>query len=440
MHKSHGNAIWFDDAAEKMGADAMRWVFASQNLKTNLNFGYGPAEEVRRRLLTLWHSYRIFVMYANIDGFDPSKVAVESAKRSKLDRWLLSRLQDLIGQARRAFESYDVTPFTQAFERFVDDDLSNWHVRRSRRRFWKSEADADKASAYLTLYETLVTLTKLIAPILPFMAEEMYQNLVRSVDSSAGTSVHHCRYPEVDPALADPQLERDMSLVRKVAELGLAARSASKIKVRQPLPALKVALGDSNDWPEELEELVKDELNVKAIEPAGEETIALRTYRLNLPLVGKKLGSRLPEVRAAVESGAVEALPAGGYRAAGVELAQDEVFVTLKGREGYEVAGDQDVLVALDTALTPELVAEGRARELSRKINDLRKEAGFDIADRIRVGYEAQQGWRTVIERYADMLCAETLALGFAPDVRGTGYRWEGEVDGERIVLELIRP
>ncbi|HEY8691275.1 MAG TPA: isoleucine--tRNA ligase, partial [Chloroflexota bacterium] len=171
MHKSHGNAIWFDDAAEKMGADAMRWVYASQNLKSNLNFGYGPADEVRRRLLTLWNVYSFFVTYANIDGFDPSKVSVPPAKRSKLDRWLLSRLQDLIGQARRAFESCDVAPFAQAFERFLDEDLSNWHVRRGRRRFWKAEDDADKASAYLTLYEALVTLAKLIAPIVPFLSE-----------------------------------------------------------------------------------------------------------------------------------------------------------------------------------------------------------------------------------------------------------------------------
>src|SRR5581483_3920395 len=185
MHKSAGNAIWFDEAVERMGADAMRWVFASQNLKTNLNFGYGPADEVRRRLLTLWNVYSFFVTYANIDGFDPSKVRIEPSKRSTLDRWLLSRLQGVIEQARRAFEAYDVAPFVQAFERFLNDDLSNWYVRRSRRRFWKSEEDADKASAYLTLYEVLVELAKLIAPIVPFLAEEIYQNLVRQADSTA---------------------------------------------------------------------------------------------------------------------------------------------------------------------------------------------------------------------------------------------------------------
>jgi isoleucyl-tRNA synthetase len=439
MHKSHGNAIWFDDAADKMGADAMRWVFASQNLKTNLNFGYGPADEVRRRLLTLWNVYSFFVTYANIDGFDPSTVTIEPARRGKLDRWLLSRVQDVIGQGRRAFEAFDVAPFVQAFERFLDEDLSNWYVRRSRRRFWKAEDDADKASAYLTLYETLVTLAKVIAPIVPFLSEEMYQNLVRSADSSADSSVHHCRYPEVDEALVDQQLEREMALARRVVELGLAARSASRVKVRQPLPALKIALGDSNRWPAELEDLVKDELNVKAVEPAGAESLAERSYKANLPLLGPKLGARLREVRSAIESGAVEALPGGGYRAAGVDLGPDEVFVALKGKQGYEVAGDQDVLVALDTAISPELAMEGRARELSRKVNDLRKEAGFDIADRIHVRFQAGEGWSAVIDAQAAAIRAESLALDFRPGLQGQGHRWEGEIDGERISLELAR-
>jgi len=439
MHKSHGNAIWFDEAAEKMGADAMRWVFASQNLKTNLNFGYGPADEVRRRLLTLWNVYSFFVTYAKIDGFDPSKVKIEPRKRSTLDRWLLSRLQNLIGQARAAFDGYDVAPFTQAFERFLDEDLSTWYVRRSRRRFWKSEEDADKASAYLTLYEALITLAKLIAPIVPFLAEEMYQNLVRSVDSSADSSVHHCRYPEPDKALIDAKLERQMGLVQRVVELGRAARNASKIKVRQPLPALKVALADSMRWPAELEDHVRDEVNVKEVQQAGGEALAKRTYRANLPLLGPKLGAQLREVRTAVEAGQVEALPAGGFKAAGVELAPEEVLVTLKGKAGYEVAGDQDVLVALDTTITPELLAEGRARELSRKLNDLRKEAGFDIADRIRVRYEADSGWTAVVETFRDTICAEALALDFSPGLQGNGYRWEGDIDGERIRLELIR-
>ncbi|HEU0166870.1 MAG TPA: DUF5915 domain-containing protein, partial [Chloroflexota bacterium] len=291
--------------------------------------------------------------------------------------------------------------------------------------------------AYLTLYETLTTLAKLIAPILPFMAEEMHQNLVRAVDSAAPSSVHLCRFPDVDESLIDEALERDMAVVRRVVELGLAARSASKIRVRQPLPAAKVALGGSGQWPVDLEELAKDELNVKAIDQAGEETVAERTFRANLPLLGPKLGSRLREVRAAVEGGQVEALSNGGYRAAGVELSADEVFVTLKGREGFEVAGDQDVLVALDTALTPELLAEGRARELSRKINELRRDLGFDIADRIKVRYDASPGWEQVIEANRSYLANETLAVEITRGVASAS--WQGELDAEPIALELTR-
>jgi len=312
-------------------------------------------------------------------------------------------------------------------------------VRRSRRRFWKAEDDADKASAYLTLYETLVTLAKLLAPIVPFLAESMYQNLVRTADSSAASSVHHCRYPEVDQGLLDRALERDMALVRRVVELGLATRHASKVKVRQPLPGLKIALGDSSRWPAELEELVKDELNVKAVEPAGAESLAERSFKANLPLLGPKLGARLREVRAAVEAGQLEPIAGGGWRAAGVDLAPEEVLVSLTAREGYEVAGDQDVLVALDTTVTPELALEGRARELSRKLNDLRKDAGFDLADRIRVRFEAGAGWSEVVEKYRDPIRAEALALDFTSGLQGNGYHWEGAVDGERIRLELAR-
>ncbi len=439
MHKSHGNAIWFEDAAEKMGADTMRWLFASQNLKTNMNFGYGPTDEVRRRLLTLWNVYSFFVTYANIDGFDPSKVSVPVNQRATLDRWILSRLQGLIAQARAGFDAYDISPFTQAFERFVDDDLSTWYVRRSRRRFWKSEEDADKASAYLTLHEVLVALSKLTAPILPFLSEELYQNLVRSVDSTASSSVHHCTYPEADTSLVDVQLEEQMGLVQKVVELGRAARSASKIKVRQPLQAVKVATSERLSWPAAFEEHIKDELNVKEVQRAGEETLAERSYKANLPLLGPKLGQRLREVRAAVEAGQLQRSPDGKYLVAGVELDSEEVLVTLKGRSGYEVAGDQDVLVALDTTITPELMAEGRARELVRRIQELRKDAGFEIQDRIRVRHEAGSSWTDVIGTFSTTICQEVLAVDLGPGLTGRGHRWEGEIDGEPIVLEIER-
>ena len=439
MHKSLGNAIWFDDAVEKMGADTMRWLFASQNLKTNLAFGYGPADEVRRKLLTLWNVYSFFVTYANIDGFDPRAAHVPPRERATLDRWLLSRLQEVVGQARTGFEHYDVAPFTQVFERFLNDDLSGWYVRRSRRRFWKSEEDADKASAYQTLHDVLVAISILLAPIVPFMAEEMYQNLVRTSDGAAPSSVHHHHYPRVDNSLRDVKLEEAMALVQRVVELGRAARAASRIKVRQPLPAVRLAVSARLKWPAELEDHVRDELNVKAVVLAEERTLAERSYRANLPLLGPRLGPRLRAVRAAVEAGQLEPLPGGGYRAAGEELGPDEVLITLKGKEGFEVAGDQDVLVALDTAVTPELEAEGRARELVRRLQELRKDAGFAIADRIHVRWQGSAVWGGVLAAHTATIAQEVLAVDIGTGLAGHGHLWEGDIDGERISLEVQR-
>ncbi|MBI4491689.1 MAG: isoleucine--tRNA ligase, partial [Chloroflexi bacterium] len=242
MHKSLGNAIWFDEAAEKMGADVMRWLYASQNVQANLLFGYGPAEEVKRKLLTLWNTYSFFATYASIDRFAPTGRQVPPSERALLDRWILSRLQGLVREVRAGLDRFEAAGPTDAVERFVDE-LSTWYVRRSRRRFWKSQADQDKRAAYLTLYEVLTTLARLLAPILPFVSEAMYQNLVRTVDTQAPESVHHTSYPEANEALIDPGIEAMVDQVRQIVSLGRAARTEARVKVRQPLPLLRVAGG-----------------------------------------------------------------------------------------------------------------------------------------------------------------------------------------------------
>jgi isoleucyl-tRNA synthetase len=330
-------------------------------------------------------------------------------------------------------------PFAQAFERFIDDDLSTWYVRRSRRRFWKSEEDGDKAAAYWTLYRTLLTVTRLVAPILPFLAEEMYQNLARSHGQEVESSVHLTPYPEVNQAELDLALEREVGLVQKVVELGRAARSVSKVKVRQPLQSVSVAMHDHSLWPSELEEHVREELNVKEIRLVEAESLAERTYKANLPLLGPRLGSKLRDVRIAIESGTLTPLPDGGYEAAGERLSAGEVLVTLKAKPGYEVAGDQDVLVAIDTSVTPELLAEGRARDISRRINEMRKEAGFDIQDRINIRYEAGPELTGVLESHKVMILQETLGVSLKAGHDGSGFRWEGEIDGLPLSPEISR-
>jgi isoleucyl-tRNA synthetase len=351
MHKSWGNAIWFDDAVEKMGADVMRWVYASANIQTNLNFGYGIGHEVVRKLLTLWNTYSFFVMYANVDGWTPDQTASDRPT-AELDRWILSRLHSLVGDATSALERFDTAHMTQAVETFIDD-LSNWYVRLSRRRFWRGESDEDKQSAYATLYEVLVTLTRLIAPVLPLTAEEMYQNLVRSARADALESVHLCDWPTQDKSYVDERLMTETESVMRVVRLGRAARNAAGIKVRQPLAALyvRMAADSEREAVKRNERLILDELNVKAL-------------------------AEIPS----------EGAP-----------------------ESAAFAEEDGILVAFETALSDELVQEGLARDFIRRIQNLRKESGFNVDERIIIRYEATEKLALAISAYADYIKQETL-------------------------------
>ncbi|MGN6672089.1 MAG: isoleucine--tRNA ligase, partial [Thermomicrobiales bacterium] len=299
MHKSWGNAIEFEEGAETMGVDVMRWLFMAGNPSVNLNFGYNLGDEVRRRfILPLWNSYSFWITYARLDGFDPRAPRVPVADRSPLDRWILAGLNELVQQCRERYEDFDAQGVTKAAEAFVVDDLSNWYIRRSRPRFWRSTDDADKAAAHATLYEVLVTLTKALAPIMPFLTAEMYQNLVRGVDASAPASVHLCDFPAHDPALADEALLRDMAALIQVVELGRAARTKAEIRVRQPLARMLVhtpaGSQASFDALTGLQDQALDELNVKALAPmARPEEYITYEIRPNLPLIGKKYGKRI---------------------------------------------------------------------------------------------------------------------------------------------------
>jgi isoleucyl-tRNA synthetase len=442
MHKSWGNAIWFDDAVEIMGADVMRWMFAGANITQNMNFGYGIADDVKRNLLTLWNTYSFFVMYANLDGFDPNKGTVPVAERAELDRWIIARLHELIGAARQEMDSYDVGSVTRRVDAFVDD-LSNWYVRRSRRRFWKSESDTDKLAAYSTLYEVLVTLTKLVAPVMPFLAEEMYQNLVKSVDKDGKQpeSVHHCDYPEADVSLIDRMLLADTALTQRVVSLGRAARNKAGVKVRQPLREMVVrapAKADE-DALRRMEGQILEELNVKrmVITPQVGDLITY-VIKPNLPLLGPKYGQRLGAIRAALAA----AEPAGvaaqveaeqpvtvhldGDEEA-IELLPTELLVETREREGFAVAQEGGLVVALDTELDDALLQEGVARDLVRIINDMRKSADFDVSDRISTYYQVSPAdgagvelVRGALDNFADYIRAETLSTelveGAAPE------------------------
>ncbi|HEY4720365.1 MAG TPA: DUF5915 domain-containing protein, partial [Anaerolineae bacterium] len=444
MHKSWGNALEFNEAADSIGADVMRWIFANQRYDTDLLFGYHTADETRRRFfIPLWNVYSFFATYANLDGWTPVAPTLVG-EYSSLDRWIRARLHELIGEMAVALDDYDLPRAAKAAEVFVDD-LSNWYVRRSRRRFWKSVADSDKQAAYSTLYDVLVTLTKLLAPILPFLTEAMYQNLVRAVDANAPESVHHCAWPVVDESQIDRVLLSDVAISRAAVTLGHSIRSSSNLKVRQPLSkAIIVVTHDQRDSVERTKDIIADELNVKSVELAENEA-QLVTYRL-LPdnkKLGPKFGAKFPQVRAALTAAdpfAIATAVRAGQRVTVGEfdLGPDEVLVTPQPREGFAIASEGGVVVALDTHVTPDLRREGQAREVVRRVQDLRKQAGFEISDHIALMYQASGEVKEAIEQWAAYIQSETLADRMTEgDPQGTFD--EDEIDGVNVRLGVMK-
>jgi isoleucyl-tRNA synthetase len=393
MHKSWGNAIDLDDALERMGADTMRWLYCSQNPAQELRFGYGMAEETKRRFLTFWNSVKFFLDYANVQGFRPAWSELEpTGELLPLDRWLVERTHAFALAATAAFEAYDTVSATREFDTYVDD-LSNWYIRRSRRRFW-----GDDEVALRTLWYAIVQTVRVMAPILPFVTDHLWRVLVLD----GPESVHLAGWPEV--AEPDRALLGEIADVRRVVELGRQARSTSGIKLRQPLRRLVVE-GASLDG--HLEE-VADELRVKAVELGPVEAVELRV-KPNLPKLGPKLGKELGAVREALGSGEFEELPDGRFRVQGHELEADEVLVERGGREGWAVASGDGVTVALDLGLDDELVLEGEAYELIHRVNSLRKQQGFELTDRIVLTVPDEL--RRLIDAHGEWINGEVLAV-----------------------------
>ena len=441
MHKSKGNAIWFEEAADKMGVDVMRWLFCTHNPTANLNFGYSAGDDVRRRfLLPLWNSYSFFVTYANLDHYTPS-TGQDPANRTLLDRWVLSRLNTLVEAVRAALDRYDMLGAARQIERFVIDELSNWYIRRNRRRFWKSVSDADKRAAYDTLYACLVTLAKLTAPVMPFVTDEMYGNLVRSQDETAPTSVHLSTYPESDPTLIDAPLEAAMDAVIRTVELGRAARNAANLKVRQPLARVlvKTPTPELGDAVRELRAQVLDELNVKELEVVSSAGDLVEYSVLpKLPVLGPKYGKQLPRIRAALLN--VDARQVARQALSGqsvnlevdgnmLSLAPEEILIEERERPGLASTSEAGYVVALDTEVTPELYYEGLVRDFVRQVQNLRKQAGLNIDDRIVVVYEGSEDLHTALTTFDEYTRSETLADRLeAGDPAASAYAQKVEV------------
>lgn len=476
MHKSKGNAIAFEAAADEgwtvkekdgkekrcppMSADVMRWLYCRHNPVNNLNFGSGPAEEIRSKfILKWWNTYAFFCNYARLDGFDPNAPQVPVKDRPDLDRWILSDLQILIETARREFERYNLQAFCLLAEQFVDDRLSNWYVRRNRRRFWKSEAGQDKLAAYQTLYTVLTTLCKLFAPLTPFLAETMYQNLVVGRLHDAPASVHHNSYPEVDESLCDADLSADMEALLRLVTLGSSARNAVKIKVRQPLAELRVQPADDRDRRAvtRFADQLCEELNLKRATVHDPATGALVRFELKAQMktLGPKLGPRLKEVQEALAR--ADAARMGPMILAGkaVELAcpngpvmlePADVAVQMVGPDGWVAVADRATIAMLDTRLTPELKREGLAREVVRFVQQLRKDSGLQLEDRITLFLHSPDPLLTeAIGVHRDTIAGETLANDWAHTPldansadRAVAHA-DVKVEGRSLRIELCR-
>jgi isoleucyl-tRNA synthetase len=439
FHKTGENFIDFPQAAERAGSDSIRWYYARHHPAEKVLFGYNVLGEVKRRLLVLWNTYSFFVTYANYDRFDPAAPQVPFKERPLMDRWVLSTLDRLVRDVRAALDAYDAQTACLRMEAFWDD-LSTWYVRRNRSRFWKTKHERDSLAAYQTLYEALTTLISLFAPVMPFLAEEMHQNLVRHALAGAPTSVHHTEYPtRVDRI--DEDLERRMRAARRVVELGRAARSQAKTKVRTPLPRLVAVFDEGDrdrgalDGRDDLAAIVRDELNVKTLEVRDQAKGLVReVVKPELKSLGPRLGKDLPRVRTALADGRYERRD-GTIVVEGFELQPNEVLVSHEGEAGHAVAREAGLVVALDTTLTPELEAEGLARELAHKLNELRKEAGLQISDRVALRYDGAIA--AAMERHEKQVAEEVLATAVTRGLAGRGHVWRGELNGVPAELEI---
>jgi isoleucyl-tRNA synthetase len=456
MHKSKGNAIPFEEAAEKMGADVMRWMFCRNNPANNINFGYGPADEIRNRFFfKLWNTYAFFCNYARLDRFDPLSEQIPLAERPDIDRWILSDLQLLVETARRAYENYDVMAFCLAAETYVAEKLSNWYVRRNRRRFWKSEKTSDKLAAYQTLYTVLTTLTRLLAPVTPFLTEQMYQNLEAGGEAQPQShSVHLCDFPAADRSLIDAELSADMEALLRLVSLGLAARNSVRIKVRQPLSEMKIVPGSEAERRAiaRFAEQIADELNVKSVRLHDPAQGPLLEYEIkaNLKTLGPRLGPRVKEAQKALAAldatSAAEKVQAGGALELNVggetvALTQSDLLISVRAPQGWAGVADGRTQVALDARITDELACEGVAREIVRHIQELRKQSGLEIEDRIRLHLGTDSAAvRAAIETHQAYIRGETLALELAKHpLDGDAHQAVIEIQGQAVSIALVR-
>ncbi len=444
MSKSKGNAVDPFEALEAYGADAIRWYFYSNSAPWLPNRFYGDAvvEGQRKFMGTLWNTYAFYVLYANIDGFDPTKYTLDKSTLTAMDKWILSKLNSAVKSVDEYLGAYKITEASRVLEQFVDD-LSNWYVRRSRERFWVKDMPTDKVNAYLTLYTSLVTIAKVAAPMIPFMTEDIYRNLVCSVDKSAPVSIHLCDFPVADESLIDKELEENMDEVVSVVVLGRACRNAANIKNRQPIAKMYVKAEKALD--ESFRAIIAEELNLKSVEFTDNvREFTTYSFKPQLRTVGPKYGKHLGFIRGALTTldgnAAMDELEANGMiklENAGetIELTKDDLLIEMTKKEGFESLGDKGVTVVIDTNLTPELIEEGNVREIISKIQTMRKDSGFEVMDKIKVAFTGNDTVWAIAERNAAEIADETLAESVSEGTLEFSKEWN--INGEKVTISV---
>ena len=443
MSKSKGNAVDPFDALNEFGADAVRWYFYINSAPWLPNRFYGKAvtEGQRKFMGTLWNTYAFFVLYANIDEFDATKYKLEYDKLSVMDKWLLSKLNTVVKAVDNNLDSYKIPEAARALAEFVDD-MSNWYVRRCRDRFWAKGMEQDKINAYMTLYTSLVTICKTAAPMIPFMTEDIYQNLVRSIDKDAPESIHLCDFPTVEESFIDKKLEEDMDAVLKYVVMGRAARNAANIKNRQPIGQMFVKA--NKELSEFYKEIIEEELNVKKVDFTDDvREFTSYTFKPQLKTVGPKYGKLLGGIKAALSSldgnAAMDELNEKGalhldINGEAVELTKEDLLIDMAQMDGYVSEGDNEATVVLDTNLTEELIEEGFVREIISKIQTMRKEAGFEVMDKIKVYETGSEKVTEILNKFGETIKSEVMAEELCLGTMG-GYSKEWSINGEAVVL-----
>ena len=447
MSKSKGNAVDPFDALEKDGADAIRWYFYINSAPWLPNRFHGKAvQEGQRKFMgTLWNTYAFFVLYANIDNFDPTKYTLDYDNLPVMDKWLLSKLNSVVKTVDDCLANYKIPESARALQEFVDE-MSNWYVRRSRERFWAKGMEQDKINAYMTLYTALVTISKAAAPMIPFMTEEIYQNLVRSVDKDAIESIHLCDFPKVEEAWINKELEDDMEELLKIVVLGRAARNTANIKNRQPIGTMYIKA--DKEMGQFYTDIIADELNVKEVKFANDvESFISYSFKPQLRTVGPKYGKLLNGIRTALaEINGTEAM--NELRSTGlltldingnkVELSEEDLLIETAQTEGYVTEADGDISVVLDTNLTPELIEEGFVREIVSKVQTMRKEAGFEVMDKIHIYAKDNDRILELMKNHKEEIMSEVLAEDMTLGTTD-GYVKEWNINKEPVVLGVAK-